>query len=293
MYSFEYPGVNADGEPPVTVSSKTTRSTSTTSSIRSTLSSFASSSSIMTTLTSSKTSSPPPSTTSSAGNGITTPTPRQPVMIENCKYFYWVKPGETCDSIATAVDQWVVHLTFWNDCNNLWANAWACVGVDGYVPTTTRMPTPSPTKSPNGITTPTPHHPSMVDNCKYFYWVKPGDSCDSIATSVDIWVVLLTFWNDCNDLWANSWACVGIEGQGPTTTRAPTPSPTKPPNGITTPTPRQPVMVDNCNSFYWVKQGDTCDSISRETGVWIVFLTFWNDCNNLWANYWGCIGVTS
>ncbi|KAK4125354.1 carbohydrate-binding module family 50 protein [Parathielavia appendiculata] len=109
----------------------------------------------------------PTPTTTKPGNGITTPTPAHPGMVSNCNKFVYNNVGG---------GQWV---KLWNgieeDCRSIQAHTYVCIGVIGGTPTPTR------TRSGNGITTPTPAHPGMVSNCNKFVYVNPGDTCDGIA----------------------------------------------------------------------------------------------------------------
>jgi hypothetical protein len=56
-------------------------------------------------------------------------------------------------------------------------------------------------------------------------------------------------------------------------------------------------MVDNCNRFYKVKNGDTCTTIAAAAGVTIAQLATWNKeiggtaCTGIWADYNICTGV--
>jgi len=67
-------------------------------------------------------------------NGLSTPLPYQPGMVENCKSFYYVQQGETCNAIAARFHIEEGQLVAWNpsakaDCTNLTADNYACVGV--------------------------------------------------------------------------------------------------------------------------------------------------------------------
>lgn len=60
-------------------------------------------------------------------------------------------------------------------------------------------------------------------------------------------------------------------------------------NGIATPSPIQDDMVRNCDSFYMVKSGDTCDKISSGNGITSAQLISWNpavgsNCGSLWLD---------
>lgn len=75
-----------------------------------------------------------PTTTTKAGNGVTTPTPTQPGMVANCNKFHYVSEGDTCQQIISYQGITLANFVKWNtgfgsNCNDMWAKAWACVGV--------------------------------------------------------------------------------------------------------------------------------------------------------------------
>ncbi|KAM7189349.1 hypothetical protein V8F33_010128 [Rhypophila sp. PSN 637] len=77
----------------------------------------------------------------------------------------------------------------------------------------------------------------------------------------------------------------------------PVTSPTKPiGNGVSTPSPTQNGLTTNCKTFYFVKEGDTCENIASRFGITIDKFISWNqgakkDCTTLWAGTWACVGV--
>ncbi|OAA49035.1 LysM domain protein [Beauveria brongniartii RCEF 3172] len=172
--------------------------------------------------------------------------------------------------------------------------------------TTTQSPPPRPrpttTKAGNGITTPSPTQPSTVDNCNEFHHVQEGESCADIAAANKISVADLTTWNpkagaQCTGLWAKTYACVGIIGYVPASTTISTTS-TAPGNGVTTPLPTQPSMVDNCNKFHWISQGNTCDQITSYNAISQQDFAKWNpqigqQCTGMWADAYACVEVAA
>lgn len=157
-------------------------------------------------------------------------------------------------------------------------------------PPTTTTSTPG-----NGITTPTPTQAGMDDNCDAFHSVESGDTCAAIAKAADVSLSDFYKWNpgvgsDCSSLWLGYYVCTSVIGAKPT------PTTTKPGNGISTPTPTQAGMVDNCNKFYDVSKGDTCASITKDAGISLKQFEKWNpgvgsDCKTLWLGYYVCIGI--
>ncbi|CZS91759.1 uncharacterized protein RAG0_02286 [Rhynchosporium agropyri] len=255
-----------------------------------------------TTITSKSTSTRPPTTTTTlvpsttkVGNGISTPTPTQATLVNNCDAFHFVTSGQTCDAIASIYRITVDQFKTWNpsvgqSCTGLWADSYACVSIVGH--------TPSPTTSGNGIATPTPTQATLVNNCDAFYFVVAGDSCETVSAKHGLTAAQFQSWNPsvgstCSGLWANAYACVSIVGHTPTKPAATT---TAPSNGIATPTPIQPNMVKNCDRFYKVKSGETCTTIATSQGVTVQQLTTWNpaiksDCSGMWLDYYMCTSI--
>lgn len=55
-------------------------------------------------------------------------------------------------------------------------------------------------------------------------------------------------------------------------------------------------MVSNCNTFYFVKQGDTCSTIVSQYGISIFQFITWNPsvgstCTGMWANAYVCVSI--
>lgn len=149
---------------------------------------------------------------STAPSGITTPTPDQPDIVDNCNAFYYVKPNDDCSTIAQAYGITVDQFLKWNpdagsQCQNLWASAYACVGVVGE--------TAAPTQPPNGVATPTPIQPGLVSNCKTFVFVKSGQTCADIVAQYHVSLADFIKWNpnvgsNCEGLWGNTYACIAV-----------------------------------------------------------------------------------
>lgn len=148
--------------------------------------------------------------------------------------------------------------------------------------------------------------------------MRPTTTCQGILDWNKISLADFVKWNPsvgptCGNLWANTWACIGVIGGSP----APPSTTTKPGNGITvsrplmvsttapedsltlleqTPSPTQPNMVTNCNAFATVRPTTTCQGILDWNKISLANFVKWNpsvgkDCTNLWKNTWACIGV--
>ncbi|XXH02269.1 hypothetical protein Hte_008638 [Hypoxylon texense] len=238
----------------------------------------------------SSTTSTPATTTTKVPNGIETPTPTQPNIVDNCDEFYYVKTGDSCANIASSHGITLAQFLQWNPnagstCGGLWADAYACVSVLG------TGPSPTSTQPGNGVATPTPTQDGMVSNCNKFHFVDNGQTCATIAALYSISVAQFVQWNpaaksDCSGLWGSTYACVGVIGTTPTPSVTTT---TSVGNGIATPTPTQPSMVNNCDSFYYVASGDNCASIASKSGISLAQFVEWNpsvgsSCTGLWLD---------
>lgn len=236
-------------------------------------------------------------TTTTQTTGIATPLPIQDRMVKNCNKFHKIKSTTTCLSIEEYYQLPVDTFVSWNPsvgsgCTSLLVDYWVCVGVPGWKPPTktTAKPIASPT---NGIATPVPFQQGMVSNCNKFHVVQSTTTCSSIQNYYGITMAQIAAWNPkvgskCTGLWTNYNVCVGVIGQKPT--------PTKPSNGIETPSPTQTGMTKNCKKFHLVQSTTTCDSIQKYYKITKSQLINWNkaiksDCSGLWAKYWVCVGV--
>ncbi|KAI3336889.1 carbohydrate-binding module family 50 protein [Xylariaceae sp. AK1471] len=250
------------------------------------------------------------SSTTKPGNGISTPMPVQTGIVSNCNLFYEVRSGDICGDIAAAYGISLENFYAWNpavgsSCSTLIAGDYVCVGTT--TPSTgmtTLTSKPTTTTTGNGISTPTPVQTGIASNCNKFYLVQSGDICDTIAAAEGISVSNIYTWNPavgvntCKSLIAGDYVCVGVIGFT-TTTAAPTTTTTPLGNGIATPTPYQTGMVSDCNSFYFVETGDTCDTIASSKGISVAYFYDWNPavgantCKTLQASTYVCVEVQS
>ncbi|KAM0326641.1 hypothetical protein ACHAQA_006510 [Verticillium albo-atrum] len=221
-------------------------------------------------------------------NGIQTPLPTQPEIVDNCDAFFLVQTGDICITIAERTGITAADVIRWNpsagsSCSRLRPEAYACVSVIGHTPTVPG----------NGITTPLPTQPDIVSNCNKFHSVFPGDRCSTIAAHYNIPVDLFLKWNpkagsNCAGLKRDAYACVGIIGQPPT--------PTNPDNGVKTPEPIQNGMTKSCKTFHLVEMNQICVEIQTKYKVTLANLYKWNpaigaDCRSMWAMTYLCVAV--
>ncbi|KAF5259705.1 hypothetical protein FOXYS1_9670 [Fusarium oxysporum] len=237
-------------------------------------------------------------TTTKPANSITTPSPIQDGMVKNCKKFHQIKSTTTCTSIENYYNLPLLTFLSWNpavgkDCTSLLVNYWVCVATVGWKPptkTTTKAATTTKGSS-NAIKTPPPVQAGMVSNCNKFHMVKKTTTCASIQDYYKISLTDFVKWNpavgkECKGLWADYNVCVGVIGG----------TPTKPGNGVETPSPIQAGLVSNCKKFHQVQSTTTCASIQKYYSISFAQLVMWNPaigskCTALWAKYWVCVGV--
>jgi LysM repeat protein len=143
----------------------------------------------------------------------------------------------------------------------------------------------------------------MVSDCDTFYLVVSGDSCAAIAASYDISLADFYAWNPavgdtCSSLWVDDYVCVGVVGGASSTAVSTTTSSTTTTtsSGITTPTPYESGMVDDCDSFHLVVSGDECATIASDAGITLDEFYEWNPtvgdtCSSLWLDYYVCVGT--
>jgi hypothetical protein len=76
----------------------------------------------------------------------------------------------------------------------------------------------------------------------------------------------------CSNLWLDYYICVHVLGA--TTTAPGAPKPTEDPGSG--PSPQLPGIINNCDVFYKVSSGDTCDSITKAHGISTTQFKSWN-----------------
>ncbi|KAH6693877.1 LysM domain-containing protein [Plectosphaerella plurivora] len=237
-----------------------------------------------------------PATTTAPSNGITTPTPIQPGMVNNCNKFHFVNAG--CSDVLSDAKVTLAQLFAWNptvrsDCTGLWAGVNVCVGVIGQAPPPATTTTPS-----NGVSTPSPIQPGMVTNCNLFHFIGGNTQCQQVLDYQKISLADFFKWNpavkaDCSGLQKDTHACVRVIGG----TTPPTATTTTPPgNGIATPTPIQPGMVTNCNLFHFIGGNTQCQQVLDYQRISLADFFRWNpavraDCSGLQKDTHACVRV--
>ncbi|KAK7420694.1 hypothetical protein QQZ08_010275 [Neonectria magnoliae] len=159
-------------------------------------------------------------------------------MVDNCNRFHLVQPGEKCSTVAALNSISIPNFIKWDPaagsgCTGLKTNTYACSSVTGY----------TPTKPENGITTPTPTQPEIVDNCNKFHLVKTGENCSTVANLNRISIADILKWNSR----AGS-GCTGLKTG----------------------------LVDDYNKFYLAKTGEKCPTIANNNAISISDFLAWN-----------------
>ncbi|KAL2014485.1 hypothetical protein VTN00DRAFT_2010 [Thermoascus crustaceus] len=196
--------------------------------------------------------------------------------------FYKVVSGDSCAGIVdkyrtfTLDDFYSWNLAVGNDCHNLQAGYYVCVGVPG---TPTTPPSTTATPTPTG---PSPTQTGIISTCTRFYKAVAGDSCSSIASSFGLYkplggILLL------RGRPRNPYNKADDDDRDADWDRAPASA-----AGI----------VSNCNKYYKVQSGQGCWDIEHANGITTDQFFAWNtgiktDCSNLFSGYYVCIGVSS
>ncbi|KAG4436701.1 hypothetical protein IFR05_007815 [Cadophora sp. M221] len=236
------------------------------------------------------------------------PTTAASDTIQDCSWWEVATSKTQCESIQATWFITAAQFKTYNPsalsgttCNLVVGNSY-CVEQNYSVPpvVTSTSTSKAPTPTGNGISTPTPTQTGMVTSCNAFYFVVSGDDCTSIASKKGITLANFYAWNPavgntCATLWADVYVCVGIIGST-TITTSKGPTTTAPSNGIATPSPIRSGMTQNCNTFYFVKEGDECGTIASSKGISIANFYTWNpavgtSCTALWANTYVCVNV--
>ncbi|KAL1895996.1 hypothetical protein Cpir12675_002972 [Ceratocystis pirilliformis] len=160
--------------------------------------------------------------------------------VPGCTSWYVVKPSDTCQGIADSFQVPYDNIYSLNPdidatCTNLLPDIAICLSTSprpsGFV--TSYLPTANATTLPRSFnvaavetsapqtTAPTFAAPpadeirsGVVPECKRYYQVIPGDTCESISLTTGIALTDFMRWNNvawsCKDLALGSYVCVGV-----------------------------------------------------------------------------------
>ncbi|TQV97459.1 LysM domain-containing protein [Cordyceps javanica] len=221
----------------------------------------------------------------------------------------WVQDAYllSCDKITHAFGMTKEQFKEWNpsvgdtgaDCQMI-QGLYYCVEVDFHPLTLTSTTTTTASTSTSTSTTEEPQHSptqaGMASDCDDFYLVSHGDTCAAVESKYQISAADFLRWNPAvgaGNLWLGYYVCVHVPG-ATTTTQEPAVTTTIPSNGITTPQPTQPGMVDNCDRFVFIKTGENCGAAASAAGISLADFILWNPhagstCSGLWANSYACV----
>jgi hypothetical protein len=250
-------------------------------------------------------------TAAPTSTGSPKPSPTQEGLIDTCTNFYLTVANDNCEKIAKKYGTFsAADFIKWNsavgsDCSGIWAKTYYCVGVPG----TPTAPVTTSNATPTGSPKPSPTQEGLINTCTNFYFAVANDSCEKIAKKYGTFSAAdFIKWNpavgsDCSGIWAKTYYCVGVPGTPSTPPKTTTPPTTTKPtptgNGISTPLPSQPGMVNNCDAFYLVPAGgkEGCQSIADKSGITLSQFLTWNPdvggktCGGLWANAYVCVST--
>ncbi|CZT24377.1 uncharacterized protein RCC_10102 [Ramularia collo-cygni] len=237
---------------------------------------------------------------SSPGTHFDTSTPA------NCTVWATTQPGDTCNGIEWYFNITQTEFASWNpslknDCSGLSLNNYSyCAQIkqppssDDYTYTLPN-PTSTATDSEDAYS---PVQTGISSNCDSYFYVAKNETCQGIVDYYDGLFSLEDFysWNpavqkDCSQLFAGYFVCVGLTSSPTQLPATNTASPT-----ATGPSPEQTGLTSDCDDFYLVQSGDTCQAISDKNGIKLQDFYTWNpavesDCSHLYLGYYVCVGV--
>ncbi|WPH04724.1 Hypothetical protein R9X50_00761900 [Acrodontium crateriforme] len=233
------------------------------------------------------TTTPKQTTTASATTTSSVPNmPTQSGITSDCKSFYDVQAGDTCDDIVNKYGTFTLNDFYqWNPaisskCTNLQPGYYVCVGVTG-------TPTSAPS-STAGIPSPTPS--GVISTCTKYATAHSDGSCFYFARNHGISEGQLYAWNSvfgrhgehCDQFKGGENYCIAVSGPLPA------------------PGPTQPGIVDTCVEYYETNPGGSCDSFAYWHGISKPQLFAMNtvlgpngeNCQSkFWANTYYCSAV--
>ncbi|KAH7382372.1 hypothetical protein DE146DRAFT_740009 [Phaeosphaeria sp. MPI-PUGE-AT-0046c] len=151
---------------------------------------------------------------------------------------------------------------------------------------------------------PTTASSDTISDCSGWEVAGADSTCKSIADKWFITAEYFAYYNPstaakCNLIVGNSYCTEqdwGIPHPIPSSTSSSVPTPTKPSNGIVTPSPIQDGMTENCNKFYTVIPNDGCWAIANSNSIELDDFYKWNpavknDCSKLQPKFNVCVGI--
>ncbi|KAM0545773.1 hypothetical protein ACHAPJ_011197 [Fusarium lateritium] len=253
-----------------------------------------------------------------------------------CTKIYKVQEADTCLDIALNANILKDQLLSFNsqldwNCSNLH-------DADPYWGSTLCVSTPGGTYSGQPLKNTEPVDPQVIDppsgapvangttkKCSNWFTHDGSLSCTQICLAYEIPINLFTEANPslnkttCDtDLVVGNAYCLGpvLGWDQPTATATVSPRKTATASATGTksaaatssatqtstsgkvPSPTEPGIVDGCNKWHYVDDGDGCYSIAEKYSIKLADFYSWNskvgnDCAGLWLHYYVCVGVGS
>ncbi|OGM50928.1 hypothetical protein ABOM_000718 [Aspergillus bombycis] len=180
--------------------------------------------------------------------------PTQTGVVSGCQLFHTVVDGDDCPLMESKYGITLAQLYQWNPsisstCNNLWLGYAYCVKGPG------SSTTPTATSSNESSSGPT--QTGTASKCNQYHTVVSGDSCDHIETTYGISFAQLYEWNpeigsNCQTLRVGYSVCVAVSSAS---------------------APTQPGIASDCNRYYTVVSGDSCDGVETNLHLFDCFPT--------------------
>ncbi|OAA41492.1 LysM domain-containing protein [Beauveria brongniartii RCEF 3172] len=188
------------------------------------------------------------------------PAPTGDGTVKDCKSWYVVANGDTCQKVVDKYGISLAQFYSWNpsvgsDCRLLQAGYAVCVGTGD----TSSTPGSTPIS-----TAPSPTASGTDPKCTQYYFVNKGDSCYNIKQQYHLSDDQFNTWNpsvgaDCSGLFAGQYICVGAPYKS-TSTSSPTPT-------ATGPSPQEPSTDPQCTKWHYVVAGDNCFNIENKYDI--------------------------
>ncbi|KAJ5404288.1 hypothetical protein N7509_004159 [Penicillium cosmopolitanum] len=229
-----------------------------------------------------------------------TAAPTQSGITSDCKKYYEVLENDTCNTIQDKFMGFTLQQFYsWNPsiskgCKGLQAGYYVCVS-DGSSPAS---PSATATSSSSDHE---PHQTGTPSDCNEWYYVVDGDNCETIVkkyglTKEGFFKLNPATGSTCSNLWLENYVCVG-EGSTSTSSPATTSATSTSSSTAANHEPHQTGIPSNCNKWYYVVDGDNCETVAKKYGM--TKEEFYNlnpatgsSCAKLWLENYVCVGVS-
>ncbi|KAK0620404.1 hypothetical protein B0T14DRAFT_586747 [Immersiella caudata] len=149
---------------------------------------------------------------------------------------------------------------------------------------------------------------AIASNCPTYYKAVRGDICVTVARLYNLTLSDFYAWNpavgpNCESLWEGYHYCVAKPPPVPASTTATgfvvvTPTLTATPTGcVAAPTPTHPGSICECKTWHRVREGEVCWMLLERYGITQEKFLELNPgvgnsgCNNIWLEFYVCVGA--